>query len=77
MRLWTAVHLGASPASKAIRRLDDWQVGLLYEVAMGYPVESLRKSYWERKKSVSNFADDDLLDMGYTLDEIVRIKGNG
>ena len=69
--------MGASPASREIRRLDDWQVGLLYEVAMGYPVEGLRKSYWERKKSVNNFADDDLLDMGYSLDEIEHIKGKG
>ena len=75
MTLWTAVHLGVSPASKTIRRLDDRITGLIYEIAMGYPVEGLRKSYYDRKKSTASFDDDDLLEMGYSHEEIAAIKG--
>jgi hypothetical protein len=69
------VHLGVSPASKTIQALDEWQISLIYETAMGYPVEGLRKSYFERKKSVSNFDDEDLIDLGYSPEEIKVIKG--
>ena len=72
-----AVHLRASPASRAIRRLDDWQIGLIYETAMCYPAEALRKCYFDQKKSIVNFDDEDILDMGYTLEEIAQMKGNG
>jgi hypothetical protein len=75
MALWTAVHLGVSPASKTIHRLDDWQIGLIYETAMNYPLEGLRKCYFDRKRSTSNFDDDDLTDMGYSPEEIAAIKG--
>jgi hypothetical protein len=44
---------------------------------MNYPLEGLRRSYYDRKKSVSNFENDDLLDMGYSPDEITEIKGKG
>jgi hypothetical protein len=75
MTLWTAAHLGVSPASRTIQNLDEWQVGLLYEVAMNFPVEGLRRSYFERQRSVQNIEDDDIAEMGYTQDEIDRIKG--
>ena len=68
--------MGISPASNSIRSLSDWQIGLIYETAMNYPVEGLRKCYFDTKKSTSNFEDDDLLDMGYSLEEIAAIKGN-
>jgi hypothetical protein len=68
------VHLGLSPTSKTVQRLDTWQIGLIYETAMNYTVEGLRKDYFERKKSVSNFDDEDLLDLGYSPDEIAVIK---
>ena len=73
--LWTAVHLGVSPASEAISDLDEWQTGLIYETAMNYPLEGLRKNYRDRKKSPAGFDDDDLLEMGYSHDEIAAIKG--
>jgi hypothetical protein len=73
--MWTAVHLGVSPASKTIRALDEWQIGLLYEVAMSYPIEGLRKSFFERKKSVEMADDEDLLDLGLPPDVIDQIKG--
>jgi hypothetical protein len=76
MALWSAVHLGLSPTSRTIQSLDDWQIGLIYETAMNYPVDGLRKCYFDRKKSVDNYDDDDLLDMGYTRDEIAEIKGH-
>ena len=69
--------MGISPASKSIRNLSDWQIGLIYETSMNYSVEGLRKCYFDAKKSTSNFDDDDLLDMGYSLEEIASIKGNG
>jgi hypothetical protein len=69
------VHLRASPASRAIQKLDDWQIGLIYETAMNYPVEWLRKSYFEQKKSVNNFDDEDLADLGYSPEDIAQIKG--
>ena len=75
MTLWAAVHLGVSPASRSIRDLSDWQIGLIYETAMNYPVDGLRRSYFDAKKSTSNFEDDDLLDMGYSPEEITVIKG--
>ncbi len=75
MTLWTAVHLGVSPASETIQKLDEWQIGLIYETAMNYPADGLRRSYFDRKKSTSNFDDDDLIDMGYSPEEIKAIKG--
>ena len=70
-------HLGISPASRAARNLDDWQAGLIYETVMNYPVEGLRKCYFDRKKSTANFEDEDLFDMGYSPDEFEAIKGKG
>jgi hypothetical protein len=75
MILWTAAHLGLSPTSRTIRNLDDWQVGLIYETVMNYPLEGLRKCYFDRKKSVGNFDDEDLLEQGYSPAEIAEIKG--
>jgi hypothetical protein len=77
MTLWAAAHLKVSPASKAVQNLSDWQIGLIFEMAMNYPDEGLRRSYFEEKKSVSNFSDADLLDddMGYSPEEIALIKG--
>jgi hypothetical protein len=75
MTLWTAVHLGVSPASKTIRALDEWQIGLIYEAAMSYPLEGLRKSFFERKQSVESVDDDDLLELGLSPDAIAQIKG--
>jgi hypothetical protein len=79
MTLWAAVHLGVSPASRTIQRLDGWQIGLIYETVMNYPLEGLRRCYFDRKKSIDNIDDDDLLDfdMGYSPDEIAEIKGKG
>jgi hypothetical protein len=73
--MWTEVHLGVSPASKTIRALDEWQIGLMYEVAMSYPIEGLRKSFFERKNSVEAVDDEDLLDLGLSPDVIAQIKG--
>lgn len=67
----------ASPVSQEIRNLDDWQVGLIYEIAMNYPIQGLRKSYFDSKKSVANIDDEEMLDMGYTMEEIAGIKGRG
>lgn len=75
MTLWTAVHLGVSPTSKTIRDLDEWQIGLIYETAMNFPVDGLRKSYFKRQSSVETVDDDDFLDLGYTMEEIEMIKG--
>ena len=74
MVVWTAVHLGHSPTSKTIQDIDSWLIGLIYETAMCYPVEGLRRSYFQRKKSISNFDDEDLLEAGYSPEEI---KGKG
>ena len=67
--------MGVSPASKTIRALDEWQIGLIYEVAMSYPVEGLRRSFYERKESVESIEDDELLDLGLSPDVIAQIKG--
>jgi hypothetical protein len=75
LTLWTAAHLGLSPTSRTIQSLEDWHIGLLYETAMNYTVEELRKCYFDRKKSVSNFDSDAILDAGYSPDEIAAIKG--
>jgi len=52
-------------------------MGLIYEMAVNYPIEGVRKAYLEDRKSVSNFSDADLMDddMGYTPKEIAKIKG--
>jgi hypothetical protein len=42
---------------------------------MNYPLEGLRKCYFDRKKSVDNIDDDDLFDMDYSPEEIAAIKG--
>ena len=71
------MRLGASPASSEIQNLDDWQTGLIYETAMSYPEEWLRRGFFEQKKSASNFDDEDMLKMGYSAKEIAAIKGKG
>ena len=77
MTLWTAVHLGVSPASNAIQELDEWQIGLMYEIAMNFPVDGLRKSYLDRKdkEAVENIDDEDLAELGHSQAEIDRING--
>jgi hypothetical protein len=68
--------LGISPASEDIAALDDWQINVLYEVIMSFPLEGLRQQYAEYKKSVANTFDmQDLLDAGYSLDKIKGING--
>lgn len=67
--------MGVSPASSTIRALDEWQISLMYEVAMNYPIEGLRKSYYDRKKSIEQVPDEEFLDLGYTLEEIAQMKG--
>jgi hypothetical protein len=42
---------------------------------MNYPVEGLRKCYFDRKKSPSNYDDGDLFDLGYSQAEIAALKG--
>ena len=74
MALWTAGRLGVSPASRVIRELDDWQMGLVYEAAMSYPLDGLRRAFRERLKSPANFDEEDLLDMGYSRGEIAAIR---
>jgi hypothetical protein len=77
MTLWTAVHLGVSPASKEMQALDEWQIGLMYEIAMNFPVDGLRKSYLERKEkeAVENIDDEDLAELGLSQTDIDQIKG--
>jgi hypothetical protein len=74
MTLWAAERLGVSPASETIRALNEWQIGLIYEVAMSYPIEGLRKSFFARKDSVESADDDDLLELGLSPDVIAQIK---
>jgi hypothetical protein len=47
----------------------------MYEVAMSYPIEGLRKSFFERRNSVESADDDDLLELGLSPDAIAQIKG--
>jgi len=57
------------------QELTDWQIGLIYEAAMQFPEEWMRKNFFEQKKSVANLDDRDMLDMGYSREDIARIKG--
>ena len=74
MILWIADHLGLSPTNPTISNLDSWQMGLIYETAMNYPIEGLRRSYFKRKKERA-FNDDDLIEAGYSPEEIKAMKG--
>jgi hypothetical protein len=58
-----------------MQSLDEWQIGLIYETAMNFPIDGLRRSYYNRKSSTASFDDEDLADMGYSPDEIADIKG--
>jgi hypothetical protein len=58
-----------------MQSLDEWQIGLIYETAMNFPVDGLRQSYYNRKTSTESFDDEDLADMGYTQEEVDQIKG--
>lgn len=42
---------------------------------MSYPVDAMRESFFKQKNSPSNFEDEDLFDMGYSFEEISKIKG--
>jgi len=75
MTLWTAEHLGVSPTSQQIRDLDYWQIRLIYETAMCFPLEGLRKAFHERKMSPPDFKDEDLLEAGYSPEEFADIRG--
>jgi hypothetical protein len=44
---------------------------------MSYPIEGLRKSFFECKESVESVDDADLLDLGLPPDVIAQIKGHG
>ena len=50
---------------------------LLFEVVMHYPIEVVRKSYFEekKKKESANFDILSLLSAGYDADEIIEMKG--
>ena len=67
--------MGISPTSREIRDLDYWQIRLIYETAMSFPLEGLRKAFHERKRSAANFNDDDLLEAGYSPEEFAAIRG--
>jgi hypothetical protein len=47
----------------------------MYEVAMSYPIEGLRRSFFDRKESIESVDDGDLLELGLSPDAIARIKG--
>jgi len=67
--------LKVSPASKTIRSLDSWLLNLIFEMAMDYPIESVRHAYYEEKKKSlgGDFEDSDLIEAGYSPEEL---KGN-
>jgi hypothetical protein len=71
--------LGVSPASKTIHALDDWQIGLLYEVAIHFPLDSLRRSYYEHQNAnnVKNIDPDDLASLGLPPSVINDIMEKG
>jgi predicted enzyme involved in methoxymalonyl-ACP biosynthesis len=67
------VHLRAFPANfQSARGLDSWLINLVFETAMEYPIESVRKAYHEekRKSFVGDFDDSDLIEAGYTPEEL-------
>jgi hypothetical protein len=49
----------------------------MYETAMNFPVDGLRKSYLDRKdkEAVENIDDEDLAELGLSQSEIDQIKG--
>jgi len=44
-------------------------------MAMNYPAEAVRRAYFADKKSTGNFSEDDILDLGYSPEDIALIKG--
>jgi len=66
------VYLRAFPAIRAERELDSWLVSLIFEMAMEYPIESVRNAYYEEKKKsfIGDFDDSDLIDAGYAPEEL-------
>jgi hypothetical protein len=42
---------------------------------MSYPIEGLRRSFFERKDSVESIDDEDLIELGLSADAVARIKG--
>jgi len=69
--------LGISPTSKTIADLTFWQIELMYETAMSYPIESLRHYYFQNKKNTVTADDTDLLALGYTPEQIAEMKDRG
>lgn len=67
--------MGTSPTSRTVRELDDWQIGLVYEAAMSFPLEGMRESFNKRRSSAANFDDADLLEAGYSPEEFSAIRG--
>ena len=64
--------MGVSPARPSIQELDSWQIGLIFELAMKYPIEGVRQAYYkEEKKSLDEFEDSDLLEAGYSRKELM------
>jgi len=60
---------------QSARGLDSWLINLIFEMAMEYPIESVRHAYYEEKKKsfMGGFDDSELIEAGYTPEEL---KGN-
>jgi hypothetical protein len=67
--------LGLSPTSQQIRELDFWQIRLIYETAMTFPIDGMRRAFHEQKRSPVNFSDEALLKAGYSPEMFAAIRG--
>jgi hypothetical protein len=51
-------------------------MNLLYETVMSFPIEGLRKDFFEKQKKIaSDFSVADYLEMGYSVEDIIAVKG--
>ena len=69
--------MGVLPTSRAVRKLDDWLIDLIFEILMRFPIDGVRKWYLEdrHKGSIGDFDIEDYREAGYTDEEIAMIRG--
>jgi hypothetical protein len=71
-------HFRILPTDERARSLGDEQIDLLFQYWLDYDEEIIRKAYREREAERRNkprFRKKDLLDLGYTEEQIASMAG--
>jgi hypothetical protein len=71
-------HFRVLPTDDRAERINDEQIDLLFQYWLDYDEEIIRKVYRERqadRRSKPSFRKEDLIDLGYTEEQIAEMAG--